>query len=47
MKGWLLSALCLALIFTIWNTTRGVSGDAMKAIMCISICLAICFVWIK
>ena len=47
MKEYLLLALCMALIFTIWNTTYGLSGDLMKAVMCISICVAICFVWIN
>ena len=47
MKEYLLFGLLVALIFTIWNTTHGLSGDLMKAVMCISICVAICFVWVN
>lgn len=45
LKEYLLAALCLCLLFTVWNTTDGISGDAMKAVMCISICITIGFVW--
>ena len=47
MKEWLLAAICLALIFTVWNTTGGISGDVMKATMCISICILIGWVWVN
>lgn len=47
MKYWLLVWLCVALILAVCNTTKGASGDTMKAIMCISICAAICFVWVN
>ena len=47
MKFYILLSLLVCLLFTVWNTTNGVSGDVMKAIMTISICCAICFVWVN
>ena len=47
VKLYVLICLLVCLLFTVWNTTDGVSGDVMKAVMTISICSAICFVWVN
>lgn len=47
MKLYVLICLLICLMFTVWNTTDGESGDVVKAIVTISICCAICFVWVN
>lgn len=43
--GWMLFGLFFCLLCTIGTTTEGTSGDIMKAIMTVSICCLIGWIW--
>ena len=43
--GWMLFGLFICLLCTIGTTTDGQSGDFMKAIMTVSICCLIGWIW--
>ena len=43
--GWLIFGLLLCLLCTVGMSTRYISGDTMKGVMCVSICLLIGWVW--
>jgi hypothetical protein len=43
--GWLIFGLLLCLLCTVGMTTEETSGDIMKGVMCVSICLLIGWVW--
>lgn len=43
--GWLIFRLLLCLLCTVGMSTRGISGDIMKGVMCVSICILIGWAW--
>ncbi len=43
--GWLIFGLLFCLLCTVGMTTQETSGDIMKGVMCVSICLLIGWVW--
>ena len=43
--GWLIFGLLLCLLSTVGMTTHEISGDIMKMVLGVSICLLIGWVW--
>ena len=43
--GWLIFGLLLCLLCAISMTTQETSGDIVKLIVCVSVCLLIGWVW--
>lgn len=43
--GWLIFGLLLCLLCTVGMSSLGISGDIMKGVMYVSICILIGWVW--
>lgn len=43
--GWLISGLLFCLLCTVGMTTHETSGDIMKGVLGVSICLLISWIW--